>query len=171
MKTTLKQILADMRPYLTRYTVIGALLVAVALAAVLILYLLATRPQEVVTTNSTAVIAVIPAPSLTPSPSPTPPVTPTATVNVPPSPQPGQFGIGALVQISGTGGDGLRLRTGAGLDNEVGFLGLESEVFQIIDGPQDVDGYIWWLLEAPYDEGQQRRGWAVANYLTPLQEP
>lgn len=75
------------------------------------------------------------------------------------------------MQISGTGGDGLRLRTGAGLDNEVGFLGLEAEVFQIIDGPQEADGYTWWLLEAPYDEGQQRRGWAVANYLASIQNP
>lgn len=171
MKTVIKRLIAELRPYLTRFTITGALLVAAALTVVLLIFLLTTRPDQAQATTGTAVIAVIPAPSLTPSPSPTSPVTPTATLDVPPSPQPGQIGVGSLVQITGTGGDGLRLRTGPGLDNDVGFLGLEAEVFQIIEGPRDADGYTWWLLEALYDEGQQRRGWAVANYLISLQEP
>jgi hypothetical protein len=168
---TLRQLLVDLRPYLTRYTLAGTVLVAVVLLVVVLSFLLGSRPDTPSIEESTAVIAVIPAPSLTPSPSPTSPITPTATLDVPPSPQPGELVKGSLVQISGTGGDGLRLRTGAGLNFEVGFLGLEAEVFQIIDGPQDADGYTWWLLEAPYDEGQQRRGWAVANYLITIQNP
>ena len=77
--------------------------------------------------------------------------------------------VGAYVQISGTGGDGLRLRTDPGLDSEVRILGAESEVFQVEDGPKDVDGFTWWYLVGPYDAS--RRGWAVSNYLSVVQNP
>ena len=73
------------------------------------------------------------------------------------------------MQISGTGGDGLRLRTEPGLESEVRMLGLEAEVFQVKDGPREVDGYNWWYLVAPVDT--TRRGWAVANYLAVVQNP
>jgi hypothetical protein len=51
----------------------------------------------------------------------------------------------------------------------VRFLGLEAEVFQVSDGPRQVDGYTWWFLVAPYDASVQ--GWAVANYLAVVQNP
>lgn len=86
---------------------------------------------------------------------------PTAT---PTSVPVGMMGIGAYVQISGTGGDGLRLRNGAGRDFDPVFLGAENEVFRIVDGPAPADGFIWWYLVAPYDE--LRKGWAVENYLS-----
>lgn len=73
------------------------------------------------------------------------------------------------MQIVGTGGDGLRLRTEPGLDSQVRLLGAEAEVFQIREGPQDVAGYTWWYLVAPYDESRQ--GWAVSNYLALIQNP
>lgn len=163
--------LRDIRPYLTRRVILAAILFATALFIIMLAFILVSRPEPQGVANSTAVIAVISAPSATPSPSPTPDVTITPTQDIPPSPAPGMIGIGAFVQITGTGGDGLRLRTGPGLENQVGFLGLESEVFSVIDGPEDVDGYTWWLLEAPYDEGQKRRGWAVSNYLQSIQNP
>ncbi|HZD55175.1 MAG TPA: hypothetical protein VE136_00510, partial [Anaerolineales bacterium] len=81
----------------------------------------------------------------------------------------GEVAIGAYVQITGTGGDGLRLRTGPGLSNEVRFLGLESEVFEVRDGPQEADGYTWWYLVAPFDE--TRNGWAVSGFLSVVQNP
>jgi hypothetical protein len=77
--------------------------------------------------------------------------------------------VDGYVQITGTGGDGLRLRTEAGLGSEVRFLGLEDEVFLIQDGPQNADGYVWWYLVAPFDE--TRRGWAVSNFLQVVQNP
>jgi hypothetical protein len=77
---------------------------------------------------------------------------------------------GTLVEINGTGGDGLRLREKPGLNENVRFVALESEVFLIKDGPQEAGDYTWWLLEAPYDSKIQ--GWGVANYLTPVtQDP
>jgi hypothetical protein len=82
---------------------------------------------------------------------------------------PGVIAVGAYVQITGTGGDGLRLRTDPGLNSEVRLLGAEAEVFQVNEGPQEADGYTWWYLVGPYDSS--RRGWAVANFLAIVQNP
>jgi hypothetical protein len=79
----------------------------------------------------------------------------------------GGIGKGLYVQISGTGGDGLRLRSSASISSDVRFIGYESEVFLVTDGPQNADGYVWWYLTAPYDES--RSGWAAATYLAPLE--
>ena len=70
---------------------------------------------------------------------------------------------GALVQVAGTGGEGLRLRERPGLDAPIKFLGLESEVFQLREGPVEQDGFTWWLLENPYDAA--KFGWAVGDFL------
>jgi hypothetical protein len=77
--------------------------------------------------------------------------------------------IGSYVQITGTGGDGLRLRSAPGLTSEQLFLGEDAEVFQVKDGPQEANGYIWWYLVAPYDES--RAGWAAANFLAVVPPP
>ncbi len=161
----------DLSPYLNRWTISGAIIVAFILLLTIGIYLSRVRTDKSVSEQPTAVIAIIPAPTGTPTNSPTPDVTGTPQVSIPPSPPPGTLGIGAFVQISGTGGDGLRLRINPGLEFEVAYLGLESEVFQVIDGPQEVDGYSWWLLESPYDDGQKRQGWAVSNYILPIQNP
>ena len=97
--------------------------------------------------------------------------TPGATTEITdlPPPPPGDLAVGAYVQVFGTGGDGLRLRTLPGLDNDVRLLGVEAEVFLVEDGPQQVDGFSWWYLVGPFDES--RRGWAVSNYLAVVQNP
>jgi hypothetical protein len=46
---------------------------------------------------------------------------------------------------------------------------MDDEVFQVKDGPKQVDNLIWWFLQAPYDT--TRNGWAAANYLTVIQNP
>ena len=79
------------------------------------------------------------------------------------------FEFGELVTVFGTGGDGLRLRKSPDLDAVVGFLGLENEVFRVIDGPVDSDGYIWWYLVNPYEGSKS--GWAVANFLRSVEAP
>ncbi len=77
--------------------------------------------------------------------------------------------LGDFVAISGTLGDGLRLRSKPSLDGEVEFIAYEGEVFKVDDGPKENSGYNWWHLTAPYDESVQ--GWAVENYLKPVQQP
>lgn len=96
-----------------------------------------------------------------PTPTPTLPVLPTST---PSSEVVGDIGVGMYVQITGTEGFGLKLRAGPGTGYSPNFVGMDSEVFEVIDGPQSADGYTWWYLTAPYDSS--RSGWAAANYLT-----
>jgi hypothetical protein len=107
---------------------------------------------------------MIPAPTLTSGAPPTPTIDPFA-----PTAAPTGIAIGNYVQISGTEGQGLRIRSEPGLDGKNVFLGYDSEVFVIQDGPRSVDGYTWWYLVAPYD--QTRVGWAASDFLTYIPAP
>ena len=82
---------------------------------------------------------------------------------------PGEISTGTYVKITGTGGDGLRLRDEPGLGGNVKMLGEETEVFVVDDGPRNVDGYVWWYLKGYYDE--TRQGWAVVDYLSIVENP
>ena len=116
-------------------------------------------------------VTVIPLPSATAAVAapPRPAATPSPQANLPPSPPPGRIAAGAFVQIRGTEGKGLRLRSEPGLKGAVNYLGMEAEVFQVQDGPVAADGYTWWYLVAPYDATKQ--GWAASNYLQVVQSP
>ncbi len=103
-------------------------------------------------------VTIFPAPANTPTAA----VSPLATAAGEEA-LPGQVAVGRYVQISGTGGDGLRLRAAPGLDGTPLFLGFDGEVFAVRQGPEVADGYTWWFLTSPYDEG--RSGWAAATYL------
>jgi hypothetical protein len=76
--------------------------------------------------------------------------------------------VGAFVAVTGTEGDGLRMRDGPSLAATIIRLAVENEVFQIDDGPQEADGYIWWYVVNPYDS--QITGWVVSNYLRLVEE-
>jgi hypothetical protein len=134
--------------------------------AILGLYFLPDKSTKNI--NPTAIVTVIVAPTATSIPretwvpSPTPELTPEPVTS-------GGLMIGEYAQIYGTDGDGLRIRTGPGQSYAVNFIGLDSEVFLIIGGPEESDGYVWWHLEAPYDEG--RNGWAADNYLRIVTTP
>jgi hypothetical protein len=118
---------------------------------------------------STAEITMIPAPTLTPLVIFPTSSEPTATTTSKPPVQTGGIGIGVYVKITGTNGEGLNLRTSPGTSSSIRFLGMDSEVFLVKDGPQQADNFIWWYLQAPYDSS--RNGWAAANYLTVIQNP
>lgn len=107
-----------------------------------------------------SLLTVVPAPTITPTMVI---LTPESTVT-PEGPVVDGIKVGIFVQISGTGGDGLRLRAGPGTDQAPRFLGYESEVFLVKDGPRLHGDYVWWFLEAPYDP--TRSGWAVSKYLS-----
>lgn len=112
-------------------------------------------------------VTIIPAPTLTPTqlpPTTVPSPTPTKIFFLPE----GVIGVGAFVKVGGTEGAGLRMRSEPGLDSQVNFTALDSEVFLVIDGPVEADGYTWWHLEAPYD--QTRNGWSAGDFLTPIEE-
>ena len=109
-------------------------------------------------------LTVIVAPTSTSSAPATPTIDPFA-----PTPAPTGIAIGNYVQITGTEGQGLRIRSEPGLNGEFVFLGYDSEVFIIQDGPREADGFVWWYLVAPYDE--TRVGWAASDFLTYIPSP
>lgn len=156
---------AYLRSRVTIWVLLGALAVAGGLIALLAgIFLLAPRPAGAETPKN-ALVTLIPAPTLT-QPAPTP-TSPAESVETPAAVD--GIAVGMYVQISGTGGDGLRLRSGAGTSNEPRFLGYEAEVFRVKDGPVFADGFTWWFLEAPYDAN--RAGWAAATYLAVVTPP
>lgn len=147
----------------------GTVLVAVVLVGATLGLLWWTRPAPAPANPATAVFSKISAPTITPIPlTPTPAGGQTPTPTLPPSPS-GEITLEGSVQISGTGGDGLRLRAEPGLESRVLFLALEGEIFQVKDGPQEAGGYNWWFLVAPYDS--KVTGWAVANFLKVVPNP
>lgn len=109
-------------------------------------------------------VTVIPAPTSTSGAPPTPTIDPFATPT-----SPAGIAIGNFVQITGTEGQGLRIRAEPGLAGEFQFLAYDAEVFVVQEGPREVDGYVWWYLTAPYDE--TRVGWAAADFLTYIPAP
>ena len=156
-----------LRSRLTIWVVLGSLAVAFLLltGSGLIAFLTPGlfRPDPV----QLPAVTLIPAPTLTPQPSPS--VVSTQIGEAPAGTLVDGIGIGLYVQITGTGGDGLRLRAGPGTSNDPRFLGYEAEVFLVKDGPKLADGFTWWFLEAPYDKG--RSGWAASKYLGVVTAP
>lgn len=147
---------------------LSAIILAIGLTAALLLYVLLAQPAAR-RPSPEAFAALTITPAWTPTsvlllPTFTPPPVPTST----PTPLPGSLAIGVYVEISGTG-IGLRIRSAPGLDAPPLFIGADSEVFQIADGPRQADGYTWWYLIALYDS--TRAGWAVQDYLQPIPPP
>lgn len=101
-------------------------------------------------------------------PTAIPQAQPTATVALPtpassPTLPPGDFAIGARVQVVGVGETRLNIRSSPGLDGTLMFLAEDGDIYQLVGGPQDVDGYEWWKLEDPNNSA--RVGWAARNFL------
>lgn len=155
----------NVRELFNKWVILGAL----ALTAVLLLLtaisigLTATR-QNAAVGFAPADLTVIPAPTSTSSAPATATIDPFA-----PTAAPTGIAIGNYVQITGTNGEGLRIRTDPGLSGNFEFLGYDSEVFIVQDGPREVDGFVWWYLVAPYDD--TRNGWAAADFLAYIPAP
>ncbi len=75
----------------------------------------------------------------------------------------GVIALGMNVKVADTGNEGLRMRSGAGIDQPTIFLAQEEELFRIIDGPKILDSLIWWKIEALNDPNKV--GWSVQDYL------
>ncbi len=158
-----------LREVIQPWNIFGAVIVALLLTALTIGILSFTQPSAGSPNPPTAAITLIPAPTETPLPVTQIILTPTPTLNIPPSPIPGTFSIGTIVQIAGTDGEGLNLRGSASLEAPIQYLGFESEVFTISEGPVEADGLVWWYIVGFHD--QSRAGWAAANFLQVVQTP
>jgi len=150
------------------WVLFGAVGIAALIIGGVVWLLFSTQPVRTAGVP-TAIVVVIPAPSSTQPGVLMPTGTPALTPTVPASPAPGVIALGATVEISGTGGEGLNLRNLPGLNSNIQYLGFESEVFLVSDGPQEVDGLTWWYLVGFFDES--RSGWAASNFLTVVQNP
>lgn len=155
----------NVRDLFNRWVILGALILAglLLLITAIAIGLTAAAPSSDIGFVP-ANLTVIPAPTGTSSAPPTPTIDPFATPT-----SPAGVAIGNYVQITGTDGQGLRIRSQPGLDGEFQFLAYDSEVFVVQDGPREVDGYVWWYLVAPYDE--TRVGWAAADFLAYVPAP
>jgi hypothetical protein len=155
---TLKQIF-------NRWVILGAILITGILLLITAISIGLTSPLPSSDVGfAPANVTVIAAPTGTSSAPPTPTIDPFA-----PTPVPTGIAIGNYAQITGTDGEGLRIRAEPGLNGEPVFLGFDSEVFIVQNGPQIVDGYTWWYLVAPYDD--TRAGWAAADFLSYIPSP
>jgi hypothetical protein len=77
------------------------------------------------------------------------------------------LGRGIRAQVTGTGSAGLSLRENPGTGTERIDVAADGETFLVVAGPEEADGYTWWLLRDENDP--QREGWAAATYLTPIE--
>lgn len=141
-----------------------AFLVVLILAAVVYLAREALPTQlPVVEVTATPTVAQ---PSSTPEQAP---LTPTPTSEAPtatPEPSPSKADIepGIKVEVVGTGIDGLRIRSGPGLNYTSLKIVPDGETFTVLEGPEEADDLRWWRLK---DEAGTI-GWAAENYLQPM---
>ncbi len=156
----------NLRPYLNRWVMIGTLSFAGILLLITLIVIGWTSPRFSPDVGfAPADLTMIPAPTHTPNVT----VVPTNDPLVTPTLDPTSINVNGYVQITGTEGEGLRIRSAPGLNTETVFRGEEAEVFVVRDGPQSTDGYTWWYLVAPYDE--TRAGWAAADFLAVVPSP
>ncbi len=155
----------NVRQFINKWVILGALAVAGLLLLITAIAIGLTSSPPISSVGfAPADLTVIPAPTGTSSAPPTPTIDPFAS----PTPLAG-IAVGNYVQISGTEGQGLRIRAQPGLDGAFEFLAYDAEVFIVKDGPREVDGYTWWYITAPYDE--TRVGWAAADFLAYVPAP
>jgi len=153
------------RQLFNKWVVLGAVLLTGFLLLITAISIgLTSARQNANVGFAPADLTVIPAPTSTSNAPATPTIDPFA-----PTTAPTGIAIGSYVQISGTEGDGLRIRSEPGLNGNPEFLGYDSEVFIVQDGPREADGFVWWYLVAPYDE--TRVGWAAADFLSYVPAP
>lgn len=146
------------------WVMLGAVLVAGGLVVGIGLLIFLAPAPPVPARGPAAQLTIIAAPTPT---STRPPVVETNTPTA--APVVGGISVGNYVQITGTDGAGLRLRAGPGTSQAMRFVGMDSELFLVKDGPTDADNFTWWFLEAPYDP--TRSGWAASKYLTVVASP
>ena len=162
--------MGKIRQYATPSVILGAVLVCVLSFLFSVAWLIWFAPPAALISEAPGTgLVLIPGPSSTP-PDPTASSVPTSTPTPTFTPlKPGEMGVGSYVQIVDTDGFGLNIRSSAGLDGQVKFLGLDAEVFEVREGPIESDGFTWWLLVTPVDEN--RSGWAASAFLSLVANP
>ncbi len=166
----------DKRPE-TRQRLPAWIPLLVSFAAVIPMCLLAfsllnrLRPAASAFAAPTATITII-------TPTATPFVPPTATPYVAPSPTPpptaavagdgvsaAGYAVGGKVRVADTGGGGLNMRDQPTTSGALLRKLPEGNVYEVIGGPREADGYVWWQLKDPADGVT---GWGAQKFLQPV---
>ncbi|MGJ3240917.1 MAG: hypothetical protein ACFE0Q_19570 [Anaerolineae bacterium] len=81
------------------------------------------------------------------------------------SPTPNPIQINSVVIVEGVDLNTLNVRTVPNLlESQILFRAEEGEIFTVLDGPQQSDGFTWWQIQDLSDVN--RTGWAVSNFLS-----
>ncbi len=70
--------------------------------------------------------------------------------------------VGSLAQVVGVGNDELNVRNLPNRSSKVLFRAAGGTQLELIGGPLEADGFIWWRVLDPQFEVE---GWAAARYL------
>lgn len=100
-----------------------------------------------------------------PSPSARPLFTATPGVPAPTPTMVTRVVPGLVVEVSGTGALGLRLRSGPGLGYATTKVFDEGSRLEVLEGPEKADDVEWWRLEA----ADGIVGWAASEFLKPVE--
>jgi hypothetical protein len=73
------------------------------------------------------------------------------------------MGISVGVSVSVDVDGGLNVRPEPGVSNIERFRANYGEIFTVIGGPENVNGFTWWLLQDP--SNSNRGGWAAGEFL------
>ena len=152
----------------SRVVVAASMAVTVVLLILTYFLIVWSAPAALDPAGRVAAVTDLPAPAATSGPEATPTFDPYASTPTP-TLAPGQVSVGTIVQISGTQGEGLHIRSAPGLNSQQLFLGFDTEAYKVMDGPRKLDGFDWYYLAAINDE--KRTGWAASNYLTAVINP
>ncbi|MCK4470349.1 MAG: SH3 domain-containing protein, partial [Anaerolineae bacterium] len=95
-------------------------------------------------------VAPLPTATSTPKPTPTPSV-------------PTEIKVGVYVKVVSAEADELSYRSGPGLNYARLSIVKDGTILEVLEGPEEADGYTWWRLE---DEDGDI-GWAADKWLEP----
>ncbi len=136
------------------------LLGVLVFGGIIAVFLISGRGTPESSEDALAQLTIIPAPTITPT-VPVPLGTPNLSVRYV---SPEGFSVGAYVKVENTQGAGLKIRPKPGTGSDVTFIADEGDLFKVIDGPDDRNGYIWWRLQGLNDKALE--GWGASAFLT-----
>lgn len=149
--------------------ILSAVVIVIAVLVIIILFRGGDDGQTAAVTGTETPAAVVEdtpvIPTFTAGPTATALSTePAQTETAEPASAPEEIAVDVTVEVADTDGDGLNMRNGPGLNFESVELLPEGTQLDVIDGPEEVDGYTWWHVRKTSDETE---GWVVAQFIRP----
>jgi hypothetical protein len=126
-----------------------------------------STPTPTPTPTRTPVPTATPTPTSTPTPTPTSTSTPTPTHTPTYTPTPTPTPTPVLVEVGGTGGQGVWMYQQPGLKGGKITAWRDGTVMTVVGGPIEADGYAWIQVLDP----KGRLGWIPDRFLIHLGRP